>query len=162
MQSFKHEELAWAAGFMDGEAHFGLVASSNKNKHIHIQVCQTEDGPLERLQNILGRGKIYGPYNAKKADGSARKPYKQFHIDSFEQVQYAICLLWTWLSRPKKNQIIKMMTGYVEYSHRPKTSPGPKLQPKQFAECHPHLYIKARGFCNPCYRKLLRDTKYEK
>jgi hypothetical protein len=112
------EELAWAAGFMDGEAHFGLVTTKKYNtKHIHIQVCQTEDGPLERLQLALRCGKIYGPYRPK-SDKAKRKPYKQFHIDKFETVQQVVCMVWPWLSRPKKEQIKKMMTGYLEYCNR--------------------------------------------
>lgn len=153
------ENLAWAAGFMDGEAHFGLVTTNNKtkNKHIHIQVCQTEDGPLERLQRILGGGKIYGPYTPKKSNTN-RKPYKQFHIDKFENVQHAVCLVWNWLSGPKKEQIKLMLHEYAEYSIRPRVRRGPAPKPPKIPSCHPERAYKAKGKCNSCYRTELRRT----
>lgn len=115
------EQLAWAAGFFDGEGHIGITGT--KNKHLHIQVCQTEEGPLERLKAVLGVGKIYGPYNAT---GLARRPYKQYHIDTFERVQHAICLMWPWLSRPKREQAKAAFSAYREYLARPYVPRGPK------------------------------------
>lgn len=164
VSELNREELAWAAGFADGEAHFGLVTTNNKtqNKHIHIQICQTEDGPLERFQKALGLGKIYGPYTPKKKDNGNRRPYKQFHIDNFEHVQYAVGLLWPWLSRPKKNQITRMLKSYGEYQNKLRTNPnksGPVPQPHKMAGCHPERFMQAKGMCNACYRQSLRSMR---
>ena len=158
------EELAWAAGFMDGEAHFGLVTTNRKtqNKHIHISVCQTEDGPLERLQKVLGCGTIYGPYKTKKSDGSARKPYKQFHINTFERVQHTVCLLWPWLSAPKRAQAKRMLLGYQEYQSRPKVKSGPKTDRRAHPpDCHPDRKCVSLGLCESCYRENLRARRNE-
>lgn len=46
-------DIKWAAGFLEGEAHFG----SNRNAPI-IQVQQVQKWPLERL-SLLFQGKIY-------------------------------------------------------------------------------------------------------
>jgi hypothetical protein len=116
-------ERAWAAGFFDGEGYIGVNASGAKgaNKRLHIQVCQTQDGPLERLQTVIG-GKIYGPYNKK----GPRLPYKQLHVDGFERVQYAVCLLWPWLSSPKRSQAAAAFTAYQRYVDRPYVPRGPR------------------------------------
>lgn len=108
------EKLAWAAGFFDGEGHIGLVKTGARNLHLHIQVVQTEDGPLERLAETLGVGKIYGPYYARKAVGN-RRPYRQFHVNTFEKVQYAICLMWPWLSCPKREKAKRAFLTYRNY-----------------------------------------------
>ena len=147
-------ELAWAAGFFDGEGHIGLV-KTGQNRHIHIQICQTIDGPLERFQAILGLGKIYGPYIPKKMAGK-RKPYKQLHIDTFEHVQYTICRLWPWLSKPKRNQAKRVLEEFRQYLNRPKTKRGPKPQPAKIPSCHPERVYKAKGMCDRCYRKDLK------
>lgn len=154
------EKLAWAAGFADGEAHFGIVKTTKTGvQHIHIQICQTEDGPLQRFQKAVGTGKIYGPYNPKKAVGG-RKSYKQFHLDKFELVQQTICMLWPWLSTPKKDQIKRMLHNYLLYAKEPNLKTGPKPQPSKTASCHPARLIKAKGLCNPCYRKALSNQRY--
>lgn len=121
------EDLAWAAGFFDGEGHIGLATTGAKklNRHLHIQVVQTEEGPLERLQTIIG-GKLYGPYPHGK-----RKPYKQLHIDKFEDVQHVVCLLWPWLSRPKREQVKNALAAFHEYQQRPYVPRGPR--PKENA-----------------------------
>jgi hypothetical protein len=122
-RSFNREELAWAAGFFDGEGHFGTIKTGKNNLHLHIQVVQTVDGPLQRLQNVLGVGKIYGPYKQCKG---GRRPYKQFHVDRFENVQHALCLMWPWLSAPKRAQAKAAILAYHEYLARPHIPCGPK------------------------------------
>ena len=145
---------------MDGEAHFGLATTNQKtkNKHIHISVCQTAEGPLERLQTVLGFGKIYGPYRPKTVK-TARKPYKQFHVDKFESVQQVVCMLWPWLSAPKKAQAKHMLLEYSKYCKRPRLRTGPAPKLSQVPSCHPDRKFKARGKCNSCYRAELRSLK---
>lgn len=127
MFTANREQLAWAAGFFDGEGHIGVVTPKSGNAHIHIQVVQTEEGPLQRLQTVLNVGRIYGPYN----HGGNRRPYKQLHIDRFESVQHTVCALWPWLSAPKKRQIVAAFDKFALYLSRPHKKRGPK--PRQEA-----------------------------
>jgi hypothetical protein len=126
------EELAWAAGFFDGEGHVGLATvnkrkGGNSNKHLHIQLVQTLPGPLERFQEALG-GKMYGPY---RSSVNGRRPYKQLHFDTFERVQNVACRLWPWLSRPKKDQFKAALLAYHEYLARPYVKRGPQKKESQ-------------------------------
>lgn len=111
---YNREDLAWAAGFADGEAHIGITKTSKTGKRPCFVICQTEDGPLERFRNIIGMGKIYGPY-APKIAKTNRKPYKQFHIHTFEEVQQTICMLFPWLSAPKRKQALNTLHAYSEF-----------------------------------------------
>ena len=137
--AFNREELAWAAGFADGEAHFGIVTHHKYNsKHAHLVICQTEDGPLQRFQDALGLGIIYGPYQPKVKKGNQR-PYKQLHISKFESLQQAVCLLWPWLSRPKRNQAKAMLQSYLTHIRQPRKS-GPRCHPT-LDELRPLLHL---------------------
>ena len=48
-------ELAWVAGFIDGEGCFSASASRTPN----LRITQKTDYPLIRIQSILNAGKIY-------------------------------------------------------------------------------------------------------
>lgn len=122
------EELAWAAGFFDGEGHIGCTNNRNKKlnrvyRHLHIQIVQTNREVLERLQNALPFGALYGPYRENRLN---HKSYWQWHVDSYEAVQQVVCALWPRLSRPKKEQAKAALFTYREYLTQPRLKPGPK------------------------------------
>jgi hypothetical protein len=132
MFQVNREELAWAAGFFDGEGHIGVPVQKHGkyggvNKRLVIVLVQTQDGPLERFYAAVGVGKLYGPYKPR----SGQSPYKQLHINTFQDVQHAVCQLWPWLSAPKKAQTIAAFQKYFEYLARPAVTPGPKPRKKE-------------------------------
>jgi hypothetical protein len=51
-------ELAWAAGFFDGEGHIAY-----RKRRLMMAVAQTNREPLERFLDAVGGGRIYGPYS---------------------------------------------------------------------------------------------------
>lgn len=110
-QSSKHElELAWAAGFFDGEG--TTVAASHKSgaRSLHMTVAQVQLENLHRLRNALGsRGHITGP---RVIEG--RKPIYSWraygHI-----AQECINLLRPYLGREKSEQAT---TALVQWSFR--------------------------------------------
>lgn len=91
------EELAWAAGFYDGE---GSTTSRHANGYVGIMVKQVEPDVLSRFRDSLGLGKVYGPYEGV----GKRKPYWAFTVTGFEYVQAAIALMWVWLGPTKRLQ----------------------------------------------------------
>ena len=103
------EELAWAAGFFDGEGCTGY-ANQHTNKrrgHAYLSVAQAERYPLERFMAAVGFGAIHGPVLMEN-----RKPKWNYRIDSFEKVQTVIALLWTWLGPTKRAQAkLKLTQG---------------------------------------------------
>src|SRR4249920_3251973 len=102
---FNTHELAWAAGFFDGEgyvaARLNFVGKPNK-RAIVIRVDQHSDNQvvLFRFSRALGtRQKHKGDIHV-----NGTKPYATFAITNFEGVQFAIALLWLYLSPLKKQQ----------------------------------------------------------
>ena len=60
---------AWAAGLFEGE---GSITSCGGR--IRLQLQLTDHEVLERFVEIVGAGKVYGPYTKGHRDGYRRKP----------------------------------------------------------------------------------------
>lgn len=58
------EDIAWAAGFIEGEGTVRINLKRNKYKYFIISVSQTSTKPLDKLKSIFG-GKVYGPYQPR-------------------------------------------------------------------------------------------------
>jgi hypothetical protein len=97
MEHTWREELAWSAGFVDGEGSF------HSGTYRPIFGCpQVDPRVLERLQSsLLGLGKIYGPY-----ERVGRKPIWRFQVTGTFQVQAVVALLWEFLSEIKRDQAV--------------------------------------------------------
>lgn len=95
------EELAWAAGFFDGEGST-TVSIKNGRARLRVSVPQTNRETLERFKSaVLGLGRIHGPM---KRHSERHAPLWQFGSASFEQTQAIIAMLWPFLSEIKRTQ----------------------------------------------------------
>ena len=96
-------ELAWAAGFFDGEGCTLCRKPKTGYRQLSFEVAQNEISTLRRFESALGFGSISGPYRGSEY---------QYRACSFEKAQAAIALLWRFLSDPKK---IQAKTALIEY-----------------------------------------------
>ena len=97
-------ELAWAAGFFDGE---GSTFVHGRRRHPKISITQAPDPPngtpagvLDRFYRAVGEiGNVEGPYREKTGG------LKWLYIaNGHEMVPAVIALLWTWLGPVKREQ----------------------------------------------------------
>lgn len=96
------EELAWAAGFFDGEGNIRFdPRPGRKRGWTQFQVAQQDRRVLDRFVAAIGFGEIYGPYGPY----GKTKPYYLLSIQGFERVQAAAAMLWRWLSPVKRQQV---------------------------------------------------------
>lgn len=93
------EELAWAAGFFDGEGHirYGEYRNTSggiKSTGMRTHIPQIDPRPLQRFQAaVLGIGIIDGPRRSLNPNHSAQWLWR---AASFEDVQAVIAPLWTF------------------------------------------------------------------
>lgn len=106
----RRENLAWAAGFMDAEGCFSRGKVAN---YRCVAITQTERGPLDRFKEIVGIGRVLGPYRQGTNDGYHRKPVYFYRASTFEQTQAIAAVLWFKLGTAKKNQAIAVLEGYA-------------------------------------------------
>lgn len=96
-ENSKQLELAWAAGFYDGEGCTSTTRVKGDFRYLNLQVTQSELAPLERFAEAVGIDKIYGPYHTK------RKPHWRVQATNKEALR-VIELLYPYLSTPKRQQ----------------------------------------------------------
>jgi hypothetical protein len=97
-------ELAWAAGFYDGEG----STSAHNGRGIQLYVSQVDVRPLQRFQlAVCGLGALYGPRAPK---GKQQQPFHIWCSVKFEHSQAIIAMLWRYLSDPKKEQMARVVT----------------------------------------------------
>ena len=94
IENYSREDLAWLAGFFEGEGSF------RQSDRAYWEITQSSLEPLERGFSIFPVGKIYGPY----ANKPGRQPYYRWVACKFEEVQAVVAATWPWLSRRRRDQ----------------------------------------------------------
>jgi hypothetical protein len=106
-------ELAWAAGFFDGEGSIGHYPMRVDGRpSIRISISQVEAEPLLRFHRAVGHlGAVGGPY-AKRPPS---RPQHRFSSASFEHVQAIVAMIWPWLSSVKRAQASMALRDHAEW-----------------------------------------------
>src|SRR5258708_31034703 len=91
-------ELAWAAGFFDGEGHVSASRQAGKRScNMCIQIAQTDPEVLHRFRAAVGGlGNVRGPHNYGWRD------VWTFKSNRFEHAQAIVAMLWRVLSAPQR------------------------------------------------------------
>ena len=121
--AISREELAWAAGFVEGEGSFscGNPSSGKSHGYLRIDVSQVDRVPLERLQAMFG-GSIY--YRERPKSPLGKKPHHELVIQRFENVQFAVAAMWPWLDDFVKAKAVKAITSYLALQPTPRPVPA--------------------------------------
>lgn len=95
-------ELAWIAGFFDGEgsSYIGWgwpKKDGTRSPHVYISAAQKHKAPLERIQRTLGKGSVTGPN---------RRGMFTWQLQSSKDVPEVMNLLWPYLGEIKKEQYL--------------------------------------------------------
>jgi hypothetical protein len=130
MQLDTHE-LAWAAGFFDGEGCISVGRRAvypekgivNSRLRLVVTVTQAHPQPLERFRRAVGDlGSIKGP----KQNGPNGQQIWIWRTSSFEYAQATIAMLWRFLSVPKQAQARRCLVAMAEQAALPRLKSGPK------------------------------------
>lgn len=91
------EELAWAAGFFDGEGHTG-----QSGRALIMAIGQSSSPfTLNRFRRAVGDGTVYGPYKR----GDTRELVYRWQTKNASVVKRVAARLLPFLSPPKRRQI---------------------------------------------------------
>lgn len=123
-------ELAWAAGFFDGE---GSVYVRHTQRHkggttgrvyplttVEVSLSQVRVEPLKRFLEAVQIGTLRGPYQHRKI---THAPYFRWQTAGRPSVHKVLSLLWPYLSLPKREQFQKCWKELSDL----KTSKSPVL-----------------------------------
>lgn len=114
-------ELAWAAGFFDGE---GCVCTMTCNKpngktyrKMSLQITQIDTEVLHRFRSAVGGiGKLSGPYTPKSVTRTIKdSPCWRYSVASYQGILLVTALLWPYLCGQKKEQAKAAIAKYENW-----------------------------------------------
>ena len=116
-------ELAWAAGFFDGEGcvRWRTCKETRNNRtreygSFSLQIAQVHREPLDRFAAAVGAGKVYGPYQPK---GTRRQAHYSLHIIG-EKGVHAFYKMRNFLSHIKIADGEAACAKFYEQASRPR------------------------------------------
>jgi hypothetical protein len=98
------EELAWAAGLLDGD---GTIAC-NAGRYLQVALGSTDEELLRRFREAVGAGSVTGPYDRRSATRWSRKP--QFFYQAYARGHEIVSSLWPMLGDERRQQALRAMT----------------------------------------------------
>ena len=99
------EDLAWAAGFFDGEGCF-YARKQHGKYYATMETDQVDPEVLAKCQRITGLGKVKGPY---KQGNVKHQDQWRWQTLGFAHTQALVAMLWTWLGTKKRNQATRVL-----------------------------------------------------
>lgn len=111
------EQLAWAAGLIDGEGSFYIQSKASKIRpdkpaYPRFEMSQVDPRVLQKLRDALPFGaNIVGPYDNAKYTGANAQGVYVYYVSGFEDVQALMALVWIWLSPVKRQQAKSVLYG---------------------------------------------------
>jgi hypothetical protein len=114
LTSMNEIDIAWAAGFFDGEGCISFRPNNGgKNPFIRISINQNADNRevLDKFIRIVGVGKVYGPYGRGR-----NKDVCSMYVGKYEHTQYIIALLWKHMSTCKRVQAKQAILRYKQFT----------------------------------------------
>lgn len=116
MVKINRENLAWAAGFFDGEGTIIVRKRAERGSWISctLQLQQIDRFVLDKFKDAVNAGNVSGPYQYPK-NGYNRKPIYNYVVSGHNDVFRVVKELWPWLGPVKKEQargVHVIISGY--------------------------------------------------
>jgi hypothetical protein len=170
-------QLAWAAGFFDGEGHircqsFTNVRNGNDRTAIAIEISQAlYDGEdhsetLLRFQrSVGGLGSIYvrRDYFKRRLTSPSWRIQERWQATGFQNCQAIIAMLWPFLGTVKRKQARTALLSRLEYERIPR---HPKSRIELCKRGHNEWIFRSDGSgfrrCRACNREDARKHRLAK
>ena len=107
------ERRAWAAGFFDGEGYVGNKAGGDKQHCLYLTAAVTQKTRplLDRFQDTVGFGKVYGPHRS-----GAHTPMFAWTCYGLRPTLELLRVLGPWLGPVKYEQFVAAIAYYLRQS----------------------------------------------
>jgi hypothetical protein len=96
-------ELAWAAGFFDGE---GCITLNTKGKKFQASIAQVDREVLDRFKSAVEIGNVTGPYDYNKPN---KRPFYTWHTNGVDNITILKDKIGPFLSSIKRDQFIQKL-----------------------------------------------------
>jgi hypothetical protein len=96
----KKTEVAWAAGFFEGDGSIYVYRSHRNPKgYIRLSVTQVTTERLERFEAAMGVGSVVGPYHHK---GTTKWMWR---VAAKKDVRHSLNLMWPYLGPTMRRRL---------------------------------------------------------
>jgi len=122
-RTFNREQIAWAAGFYEGEGSVTISNSSDGCQRLCLQIWQSSPECLVRFREVFGIGNLGGPYRNNSGwvkHNAPLKPKYCWHISGHQPVQAIIAMMWPWLSEVRRSRAVEMLRQFRAYESLPR------------------------------------------
>lgn len=117
-------ELAWAAGFFDGEGSVGCYKSRRSSSRqyyvLQASVGQLEKSTLDRFCAAVGVGRVSLRALTKKSNLLSNKPLWYWRAYGYAKIFSLFNTLSPFLSEPKTLQFKQALASWEEYKGKTK------------------------------------------
>ena len=96
------EEIAWAAGLFEGEGCVTEVGGT-----FTLALTNTDEDVVRRFDEVVGYGRLYGPYQISARDGHKRKPIWRWVASSYQALD-VMQMLSPWLSKRRLDRAFEL------------------------------------------------------
>lgn len=109
-------ELAWAAGFFDGEGHVGVHRDKRPGRNLKLQIGieQADKRPLERFKEAVEWSGTVARRTAPRTP-NRRQMYRI--IMGHNDTVLTMRRLWPYLSLPKREQLLRALEQLGDSPH---------------------------------------------
>jgi hypothetical protein len=105
-------EIAWVAGFLEGEGSFGVYSRRSGYRYLLLQVSSTDRDVLERLRSVVGHGSICGPVNQKHPrNRSTWSPEYRYSTSSTTKLPVLLNAILPYMGERRASKIREMMAA---------------------------------------------------
>lgn len=110
-------DIAWAAGFFDGEGNTNYTAQYRRDGSIRpkgraqMSCSQKEPLLLLRLREAVGG---IGYIRETRATKSRKFPIWTWQVARFDDLLHVVQTLWPWLGQPKREQSLSALIAYQQ------------------------------------------------
>lgn len=112
--------LAWAAGFFEGEGDIGI---DKRSDNPFIRVTNTDHSMLIQFRNAVNCGSVSGPFgNGLSKAGLHNQDRYQWKLHNLHDIQSLFRVWWPVLSDKRRNSIAKVIAQYYASSVKRRAS----------------------------------------
>ena len=104
----RYTDIVWAAGLFEGEG--SITHAANYPKKTHLSLAMTDEDVMERFVDVIGCGKLYGPYCYKKKS----KPFWQWTIWKKSEVLRILKMLLPHFGKRRSQRAIEAINHLNE------------------------------------------------
>jgi hypothetical protein len=138
--SMNCDDLAWVAGYLEGEGFFFIQTSAKGYIRVGIGACSCDKDVLERLHVLVSRSRLQGPYLHSTNFGS--KPHWRWVLQIREDTIELARELRPLMGARRQEQIDRLLEHHERH---------PKIRRRATQMAHGTRTLFGRGCrCYPC------------